>query len=54
VLITHRLASVRHADHIYVLDQGRVIEHGTHADLITCGGVYAQLFGLQAKQYGQP
>ncbi len=52
VLITHRLASVRHADHIYVLHRGRVLEHGDHAGLMTSGGTYAQLFALQAAQYG--
>ena len=51
LLITHRLASVRHADRIYVLHHGRVIEQGTHSDLIALGGQYAELFNLQASQY---
>ena len=51
LLITHRLASVRHADRIYVLHEGRVIEQGTHADLIALDGQYAELFNLQASQY---
>ena len=51
LLITHRLASVRHADRIYVLHEGRVIEQGTHAELIAVGGQYAELFNLQASQY---
>jgi ATP-binding cassette subfamily B protein/ATP-binding cassette subfamily C protein len=51
LLITHRLASVRHADRIYVLHGGRVIEEGTHADLLALGGQYAELFNLQASQY---
>jgi ATP-binding cassette subfamily B protein/ATP-binding cassette subfamily C protein len=51
LLITHRLASVRHADRIYVLHEGRVIEQGTHYDLIALGGQYAELFNLQASQY---
>jgi ATPase subunit of ABC transporter with duplicated ATPase domains len=51
LLITHRLASVRHADRIYVLRDGRVIEQGVHADLIALGGQYAELFTLQASQY---
>jgi ATP-binding cassette subfamily B protein/ATP-binding cassette subfamily C protein len=51
LLITHRLASVRHADRIYVLREGRVIEEGTHADLLALGGLYAELFNLQASQY---
>jgi ATP-binding cassette subfamily B protein/ATP-binding cassette subfamily C protein len=51
LLITHRLASVRHADRIYVLRDGRVIEQGRHADLLALGGQYAELFTLQASQY---
>ena len=51
VLITHRLASVRHADRIYVLRDGQVIEQGVHADLLALGGQYAELFTLQAAQY---
>lgn len=53
LLITHRLASVRHADRIYVLDHGRVIEHGDHDQLMALGGLYAELYGLQASAYGQ-
>jgi len=51
ILITHRLASVRHADHIYVLHHGRVTEHGSHDDLIARAGHYAELFALQAAGY---
>jgi ATP-binding cassette subfamily B protein/ATP-binding cassette subfamily C protein len=51
LLITHRLASVKHADRIYVLREGRVIEQGGHADLLALGGQYAELFTLQASQY---
>jgi ATP-binding cassette, subfamily B, bacterial len=51
VLITHRLASVKHADRIYVLRDGQVIEQGVHADLLALGGQYAELFTLQAAQY---
>jgi ATP-binding cassette, subfamily B, bacterial len=50
-MITHRLASVRHADRIYVLAHGSVIESGTHASLMALGGQYAELFTLQASQY---
>ncbi|QKW37470.1 ABC transporter ATP-binding protein [Actinomadura sp. NAK00032] len=52
LLITHRLASVRHADRIYVLEHGRVIEEGTHAALMARGGLYADLYSLQAAAYG--
>jgi ATP-binding cassette, subfamily B, bacterial len=51
LLITHRLASVRHANRIYVLHHGRVIEEGTHPELLALGGQYADLFNLQASQY---
>jgi ATP-binding cassette subfamily B protein len=52
LLISHRFASVRLADHIYVLEQGRVIEHGSHDQLLDADGTYANLFKLQASAYG--
>ncbi|CAM5368623.1 Multidrug ABC transporter permease OS=Streptomyces aurantiogriseus OX=66870 GN=GCM10010251_80250 PE=4 SV=1 [Streptomyces aurantiogriseus] len=51
VLITHRLASVRHADLVHVLDQGRLVESGTPEELLAGGGVYAELYALQAEQF---
>ncbi|MGW3102172.1 ABC transporter ATP-binding protein [Streptomyces sp. NPDC001100] len=51
VLITHRLASVRHADLVHVLDQGRLVESGTPDELLLSGGVYAELYALQADQF---
>ncbi|MFC4060665.1 ABC transporter ATP-binding protein [Planomonospora corallina] len=51
LLITHRLASVRYADRIYVLDHGKVTEEGTHTELMALGGLYAELYGLQADAY---
>ncbi|MHB9862592.1 ABC transporter ATP-binding protein [Streptomyces sp. YIM S03343] len=51
VLITHRLASVRHADLVHVLDQGRLVESGTPDELLAAGGVYAELYSLQADQF---
>ncbi|MBG0815456.1 ABC transporter ATP-binding protein [Planomonospora sp. ID82291] len=53
LLITHRLASVRYADRIYVLDHGKVTEEGTHAELMELGGLYAELYGLQARAYSR-
>jgi ATP-binding cassette subfamily B protein/ATP-binding cassette subfamily C protein len=51
LIITHRLASVRQADRIYVLARGQVVETGTHDDLMALGGQYADLYTLQASQY---
>jgi ATP-binding cassette subfamily B protein len=51
ILITHRLASVRHADLVHVLDQGRLVESGTPDELLATGGVYAELYSLQAEQF---
>ncbi|MCA2212469.1 ABC transporter ATP-binding protein [Jidongwangia harbinensis] len=51
VLITHRMASVREADRIYVLDHGAVVEEGDHGSLMAADGIYAQLFTLQASAY---
>jgi ATP-binding cassette, subfamily B, bacterial len=51
LIITHRLASVRNADRIYVLRHGRIAEQGGHAELMALGGQYAELYTLQAAQY---
>jgi len=51
VVISHRFSTVRRADHIVVLDEGRVTEQGTHAELVLAGGRYAELFALQAERY---
>lgn len=48
ITIAHRLSTVRAADRIVVLDRGRIVEDGTHAQLLRLGGVYAQLYRLQA------
>jgi ATP-binding cassette subfamily B protein len=52
VLISHRFATVRLADHIYVLDDGRIVEHGDHDELMAGNGLYAELFTLQASAFG--
>jgi ATP-binding cassette, subfamily B, bacterial len=51
LLISHRFSSVRSADRTYVLDGGRVVEEGTHDDLMVHDGLYAELFTLQAAAY---
>ncbi|SEE31990.1 ABC transporter ATP-binding protein [Pseudomonas coleopterorum] len=51
LLISHRFSSVRNADHIVVLEQGRVLERGNHEQLMAQAGRYAELFDLQARGY---
>ncbi|KAB1907099.1 ABC transporter ATP-binding protein [Micromonospora sp. AMSO1212t] len=51
VLITHRLANVRHADRILVMDHGRLVQSGDHDTLMAQGGLYRELFELQAAGY---
>ncbi|WP_288481929.1 ABC transporter ATP-binding protein [uncultured Deinococcus sp.] len=54
LLITHRLGSVLMADRVLVMKLGRLIEDGTHAELLARGGEYAELWALQASQYAEP
>ncbi len=51
ILISHRFSTVRIADRIFVLDEGRIIESGNHEELIARGGTYARLFEIQAQSY---
>jgi ATP-binding cassette, subfamily B, bacterial len=51
VLISHRFSTVRMADRIFVLKEGRIIEEGRHEDLVRTGGTYARLFETQARYY---
>ena len=51
LLISHRFSSVRNADHIIVLDGGRILEEGSHHQLMAAGGRYAELFDVQARGY---
>lgn len=51
IFISHRLSSTRIADRIIVLDKGEILEEGTHRELIQQGGLYAEMFNIQAKQY---
>ena len=54
ILISHRFSTVRHADRICVLEKGRVIELGTHDELIAKGGRYRTMFDLQAQRFQLP
>jgi ATP-binding cassette subfamily B protein len=51
LLISHRLGAVRHADVLAVLDQGHIIEQGSHTQLMDLHGLYARLFTTQASYY---
>lgn len=51
VFVTHRLSSARIADHIYFLENGKVIEDGTHDQLMALNGAYAQMYHMQADYY---
>jgi ATP-binding cassette subfamily B protein len=50
IAIAHRLSTVRNAHRIYVMDGGRIVEHGTHADLLAAGGMYAALWRVQTGE----
>jgi ATP-binding cassette subfamily B protein len=51
ILVSHRFSTVRMADFIVVLDGARVVETGTHEELVRRGGQYAQLYAIQAGAY---
>lgn len=50
LVIAHRLSTIEHADQVLVLDQGRLVERGTHAELLAQGGLYAHLHGMQFRE----
>ena len=54
IIIAHRLSTVLKADRIVVFDQGRIVEQGSHADLVAQGGLYARLARLQFSETGSP
>jgi ATP-binding cassette subfamily B protein len=51
ILISHRFSTVRRAERIVVLEHGRVVEDGTHEQLVAANGRYAELFRLQAARF---
>jgi ABC-type multidrug transport system fused ATPase/permease subunit/GT2 family glycosyltransferase/ubiquinone/menaquinone biosynthesis C-methylase UbiE len=54
LLVAHRLSTIRDADHILVVQQGHLVEHGTHAALVAQQGLYRQLYNTQVGQTGAP
>ena len=48
-VIAHRLSTVHRADQIVVLDGGRIVERGTHHELLACGGLYREIYNLQLR-----
>ena len=52
-VIAHRLSTIFEADHIYVIDAGQVVEHGTHEALLKAGGLYSHLYQIQFGMDGQ-
>ena len=53
IVVSHRLGSARLCDRILVLKEGRLLENGTHDELLSQGGEYARLWALQAQWYGE-
>jgi ATP-binding cassette subfamily B protein len=51
IAIAHRLSTIVDADVIFVVDGGRIVERGTHAELLEADGVYAQLYSEQVTQH---
>jgi ATP-binding cassette subfamily B protein len=51
LLISHRLSTVRIADHIAVIDDGKVVEFGDHESLMRLGQMYSEMFMMQAERY---
>jgi ATP-binding cassette subfamily B protein len=51
IIVSHRMATARIADHILVLDHGQVVESGSHDELLAARGTYATLFEAQASAY---
>ncbi len=53
ILISHRFSTVRHADHIVVIEDGLVVEQGSHDQLMSSAGRYKEMFDLQASRFNE-
>ena len=51
IIISHRLSTIRHVDKICFMEQGHILEMGTHEDLMEKNGKYAEMYRIQAEQY---
>ena len=54
IVIAHRLSTIQGVDRIYVLHRGRIVEAGTHSELLSLGGVYHRLYHLQYQVQERP
>ena len=50
ILIAHRITTLRHADEIFVLEDGQIAEHGNHEELMAQGGIYSRVYALQTGE----
>jgi ATP-binding cassette subfamily B protein len=53
-VIAHRLSTIRNADQVFVLEQGRIVERGTHEDLLAAQGLYSELYNSQFRRRPGP
>lgn len=51
IIISHRLSTIKHVDKIYYMENGQIVESGTHSDLMKLNGKYAEMYTVQAEQY---
>lgn len=51
IFISHRLSTTRHTDRIYMFEEGKIIEEGSHDELVRLNGKYAEMFRVQAEKY---
>ena len=52
IFVTHRLSTVHMADYIYVIDEGKICDEGSHEELVKKEGIYRQMWNMQLEKYG--